>query len=114
MASDIEEKSVLGFGSYFTKDATIRYHEFEMTPREIGPFLFQQTRMQQALKIIFHELSVELQGDKAVVTFVGDAIDVGQRSRGSFEGTVKLRKVDGKWKIYDATGREHKRPKLIY
>jgi hypothetical protein len=58
MASDIEEKSVLGFGSYFTKDATIRYHEFEMTPREIG--------------------------------------------------------LDGKWKIYDATGREHKRPKLIY
>jgi hypothetical protein len=114
MASDIESRDVLGFGDYFTRDAVIRYHEFELSRREIGVFMFKQVQMQKSLKITFSELSVELREDEAVVTFVGDAIDVSARTRGSFQGTVKLRKEDGEWKIYDATGREHKRPKLIY
>ena len=114
MASDIEEKNALGFGKYFTKDASIRYSGFDMTSGEIGPFLWRLLQSYKEIKITFSELSVELKGEQAVVTFVGDAVDTVARTRSSFEGTARLRKVEGEWKVYDVAGRQHRRPRMIF
>ncbi len=114
MASDIEDRSVLGFGAYFTQDAKIRYYALEMDPKQIGPFLFAQLREYDEVKISFSELSVELKNNEAVVTFGGDAKDTRRSRVGSFEGTAKLRKEDGDWKVYDATGRQQRKPKLVF
>lgn len=114
MAGDIEEKSVLDFGDYFTKDARIHYLDQPIKAEHIGPFLWRLVQNYKEIDVTFSELSVELDGDRAVVTFAGDAIDSKRRTGGSFEGTAKLRKVEGEWKVYDATGRQHRRPKTVF
>lgn len=114
MASDIESKSVLGFGAYFTGDAKIRYYALEMDAKQIGPFLFARLRDYEKVSISFSELSVELKESEAVVTFGGDARDTKRGSVGSFEGTARLRREDGDWKVYDATGRQQRKPKLVF
>lgn len=113
MASDIESKSVLGFGAYFTDDAKIRYHALEMDPKQIGPFLFARLRDYDDIKVSFSELSVELKNNEAVVTFGGSARAAKQRTVGSFEGTARLRKIDGDWRVFDATGRQQRKPMVF-
>ena len=113
MASDIESKSVLGFGAYFTEDAIIRYLALEMNPKQIGPFLFARLRDYDDIEISFSELSVELKGNEAVVTFGGTARAKKRRTVGSLEGTVRLRKENGEWKVYDATGRQQRKPMVF-
>lgn len=113
MASDIENKSVLGFGAYFTEDAKIRYLALEMNPKQIGPFLFARLREYDDVEVSFSELSVELKESEAVVTFGGTAKARKRRTVGSFEGTARLRKVDGDWKVFDATGRQQRKPMVF-
>jgi hypothetical protein len=113
MASDIEAKSVLGFGAYFTEDAKIRYYAYELNPKQIGPFLFARLRDYEDMSVSFSELSVELKNDEAVVTF-GVSARSGKSGRmGSVEGTARLRKENGNWKIYDATGRQRRKPMVF-
>jgi len=114
MASDVENKEVLGFGGYFTREASIRYRDFGMSPREIGPFLWRLLQSYEGLEVTFSELSVEINGEQAAVIFAGKAVDTKQRTKGEFEGSAKLRKVEGEWKIHDAAGREHRRPTLRF
>ena len=113
MASDIESKSVLGFGAYFTEDARIRYHALEMDPKQIGPFLFARMRDYKEIEISFNELSVEFKDNEAVVTFGGSARAEKRRTVGSFIGTARLRKIDGEWKILDATGKQQRKPMVF-
>jgi hypothetical protein len=114
MASDIESRSVLGFGAYFTGDAKVRYYALEMDAKQIGPFLSARLRDYEKVSISFSELSVEFKDNEAVVTFGGDARDVKRGSVGSFEGTARLRREDGNWKVYDATGRQQRKSKLVF
>lgn len=117
MASDIEEGDVLGFGSYFTKGAVVRYQDLEITCRQVGPLLWRRRQAYGDLSITFKQLAVELKGDEAIVTFIAEVVDAGSgtgRRRGGFEGTARLRKVDGEWKLYEATGREHSRPRVVW
>ncbi len=114
MASDIEGKSVLGFSEYFTKDAKIHYRDQPVKAEDIGRVLWALVRSYKEIEVTFSELSIELEGAQAVVTFAGDVTDPKQRTGGSFEGTARLRKVEGEWKIFDATGRQHRRPKMVF
>lgn len=114
MKSDIEDGDVLGFSDYFTRDADIRYLEFDVSPNQVGLFIARLTKNYKKLEIKFTELSVEIKGEQAVVTFAGEAAEAGRRTGGLFEGTAKLRKVEGEWKIFDATGRERRRPRMVF
>ncbi len=113
MASDVEDKDFLGFGDYFTSDAVVYYGDHGIQKANIVPFMIGIMRSYEKLKISFTEISVELKGGQAVVTFAGDAVEAKLKTRGSFEGTAKLRKVDGEWKVYNATGRRQRRPQGI-
>lgn len=114
MASDIEDRDVLDFGAYFTEDALVRYHDLEIKRSQIGPVLWRQRQAYGDIEITFSELKVELKGEEALVTFTVDSTDTKNRRRASLEGTARLRKVDGEWKVYSAFGRQHNRPRVVW
>jgi hypothetical protein len=113
MKSDIESCQVLGFGQYFTEDASVQYGDFELDVQGLVATLFRICQTHGEMSISYSELLVELKGDgEAIVTFGGEAQETGRRRVGRFEGTARLRKADGDWKVYSATGRERKNPRM--
>jgi hypothetical protein len=113
MKSDVESGQVLGFGEHFTKDASIQYGDFEMDVRGLVATLFRICQSYGEMSISFSELLVELKGDsEAVVTFGGEALEKGRNRVGRFEGTARLRRESGDWRVYNATGRERNNPRL--
>jgi len=115
MASDIEEKDVLGFGGYFASDAQVHYRGIDIPANQIGFFLRGQLERRNNLKVSYKELAIELkENGKAIVTFIAEATNMVERTRGAIEGTVKLIKKDNEWKVQDVVGREHRTPRMQF
>ena len=111
MAEDIEERDVLGFADYFTETGGVTYRDNRIDRNLIVPFLIKVLRPLGDLKISLGELTVEVKGEHATVTFSGYVDDLQTRSRGFFEGSSQLRKVEGEWKLQSATAGQQRRPR---